>query len=106
MLNELERRFSNRLSDSLEHALGAKIATLVYSILKTDYGIEKDEVPANPGALKKVLNKIFGPTGLDSLEMLIAKEILTEFDLPDNLGVEDLSLVEALRKARKKLSVK
>ncbi len=104
-MNELDRRFSERLSNSLEQALGAKITSVVYSILKKDYGIEKDQVPANSEALKKALRRIFGPTGMDFLEMLIAKEILTEFGLPNKFE-EDLVLVKVLRKARQKVSSK
>jgi hypothetical protein len=102
-LSSADDDFRQRLSNSLEQALGVKIVSVVYSILKSDFGIEKDEVPENPDALKIVLKRIFGSTGLDFLEMLISKEILTEFGLLDNLEANDYLLAEALRKARQKV---
>ncbi len=70
-------------------------------MLKSDFGIEKVNVPEHPEALKKVLRKIFGATGMDFLEMLISKEILVEFDLPFELDDDNIVLAKALKKARK-----
>ncbi len=105
-MGEFDTSFSERLSKSLEQALGVRIVNIVYSILKTDFGIEKDDVPANPDALRKVLKRIFGTTGLNLLELLISKEILIEFDLPVNLEEENTALDDVLGKARQKVPIK
>lgn len=103
-MSSVDDEFGEKLSKSLEQALGVRIVSVVYSILKSDFGIEKDEVPANPEVLKEVLRRIFGSAGLHFLEILISKEILAEFDLPDNLKAGDYILAEVLREARQKVS--
>jgi hypothetical protein len=102
-LSSADDDFRQRLSNSLEQALGVKIVSVLYSILKSDFGIEKDEVPEKSGRFENSSEKNLGSTGLDFLEMLISKEILTEFGLVDNLEANDYLLAEALRKARQKV---
>jgi hypothetical protein len=98
-LIEFDTSFNEKLSRSLEQALGIRIVTVVYSVLRSDFGIEKEDVPAHPEALKRALEKIFGSTGMDFLEMLISKEILTEFDLSPGQE-DDVVLTKVLRKAQ------
>lgn len=40
--------FGPRLPNSLEQALEVKIGFVLYSLPKSDFGIEKDEVPESP----------------------------------------------------------
>ncbi len=100
-MEQLDKKFSEKLSRSLELALGPKITGVVYSVLKSEYGIEKEEVPANPAVLKLVLEKLFGNTGMDFLETLISKQIVAEFNLPAEYEEEELPAI--LMRARQEI---
>ncbi len=76
---------------------------VIYTILRRDFGIKKNEIATNPNALKEVLRRFFGPTGLDFLEKLISREIIAEFELSPKLEEENNSLSEVLRIARQKV---
>ncbi len=101
-MNLDETQFGQRVSKALGEALGVKIMYVVYSILKKDYGINKDEVARNPAALEEALGKLFGPKGRDFLVKLISAEIIMEFDLPDNPTGKGNTLTELLQRAHQK----
>ena len=68
------------------------------------WSLTNDEIAAIPNALKEVLRRFFGPSGLDFLEKLISSEIIAEFELPTKLEEENNTLTEVLRIARLKVS--
>ncbi len=99
----MDEEFGEKISKSLEQALGLKVMNVVYAMLKREFGIHKDEIATNPGALEEVLGRLFGPTGVDFLERLISREIVAEFDLALEPEEKDSTLSEVLRKARQKV---
>jgi len=48
VLSSADDVFGPRLPNSLEQALEVKIGFVLYSLPKSDFGIEKDEVPESP----------------------------------------------------------
>jgi len=103
-LKEIDEEFGYRVSKALEQALGETVMNVVYTVLRRDFGIGNDEIAANPNALKEVLRRFFGPSGLDFLEELISREIIAEFELPAKLEEASKTLAEVLRIARLKVS--
>ena len=101
-LKHVDEEFGNRVSKTLEQALGVTVMNLVFTVLKKDFRIARNEIAGNPKALKQVLERFFGPSSYAFLEKLISREIITEFELPEELKLENSSLEHVLNKAREK----
>jgi hypothetical protein len=101
-LKSTDEKFGKRVSKTLEQALGVTVMNLVFIVLKRDFGIAENEIAVNPKALKQVLERFFGPESYAFLEKLISREIITEFELPEETELENSSLEYVLDKAREK----
>ena len=95
-LSSVDEVFGERLSKSLEKTLGVRIACCCFTRFSR-LTFESKKM-ANPGALRDALKRIFGTTCLDFLEMLAAKEILAEFNIADNLKLEEYAFDDVFRR--------
>jgi hypothetical protein len=99
-LNKIDEAFKKAVSESIEAVLGTSGEKILYSILKRDYGVSKDDVAENPELLVKAIEKLLGPAGQDLLVRLVSEQLTKDLRLKEGFGSK--SIPEILNQARRK----